>query len=507
MNDVLKKSLQVGAGPAGLFATAVGFFCDFVKPYINLVPYFLVISALGTIGLWFFWLRHHIKGEFDIEKLFVSRIGYVFACAVLSTVFWLIMLPIFAVTPKQGLAASEVPAISDWQEKLFGKLDKIDNKLDIVIEKINALDTSKGGIISKPSSATEWYHNARIHELGGNLLEARKAYDKYFESDLAYLDPFLSYHLILKNVEGPSSARELMQKLRDAHANNPSAALAYILTKEEKTDRISLLENLTKQFPEYGPGFVYLAKQFSYVEAGIPTNQERQNEHAAITKATELEKTEKVSKFFIDKKQSEELLSWMKAEHKIMEGAYGDLINAGIKVNVTTNNKISTITFTPSELVKKIFYRINKQGDFKDTGTSIVGMPGSNEPLPNYYIMEALPVGEHTIEAKYLDQKGGESKITEQKIQIKALSITTPPLRMIDPKTNETQYMVLWSPFEEKEYIYTYSIDNQNLDQKPPDYLSGTYLKGLAPGKHTLYVQGTLGTEKTNIEQFEFQIP
>lgn len=506
MKPLLKKSLSVGAGPAGLIATGVGFFCDFVKPYLNLVPYLLAVSAIISLAFWFFFLRNKIKGEFDLETLFSSLVGKIFGFAVLSTLFWLIMLPIFAFSPERGIAATQIPALSDWQERLFGKLDQIDSKLDLVLEKIDALDQGKGGLIAKPSTPNEWYHNARLHELGGNLLEARKAYEPYFTSNLSYLDPFLSYQLILKNLEGPSSARELMGKLRDQHPSNPSAHLAVALSKDEKTDRIFLLTKLISEFPSYGPGFLYLAKQYSFAEAGLQTNQERRSERDALEAALALEKTEQVSKFFIDKKAADELLTWAKSELKTMDGYLGSMIDASLKISATTNNKVTTITFTPTELVKKIYYRLHKQGEFKDTGTSGVTMPGSTESLPNYYVMESFGVGDHVVEAKYIDTKGSESPVIEETVHVKALSIQTAPFRMIDPQTGDVQYMVLWSPYEEKEYTYRYSVDSQALDQTAPEYLSGVYLKGLKPGKHTLYVQGSADNLKTNIEQVDFEV-
>jgi len=228
---VIKKSLYAAAGPAGLFATAVGFFSDFVKPYLNLVPYFFILCALCAAGLWMFVVRKQARHG-NLDEILQTRSGMVFAISVLASVFWLIMLPIFALTPERGLAASAVPSIGDWQERLFGKLDRIESKIDTVLSKIEQIDSGSAGLIASPKTSNDHYHNARIHELNGNLVEAKKSYEAYFKAGLSYVDPFFSYALILKNLEGPSSARVLMGELRDSYPDNPAASLAYIMAKE-----------------------------------------------------------------------------------------------------------------------------------------------------------------------------------------------------------------------------------------------------------------------------------
>lgn len=502
---VIKKSLYAAAGPAGLFATAVGFFSDFVKPYLNLVPYFFILCALCAAGLWIFVVRKQARHG-NLDEILQTRSGMVFAISVLASVFWLIMLPIFALTPERGLAASAVPSIGDWQERLFGKLDRIESKIDTVLSKIEQIDSGSAGLIASPKTSNDHYHNARIHELNGNLVEAKKSYEAYFKSGLSYVDPFFSYALILKNLEGPSSARVLMGELRDSYPDNPAASLAYIMAKEDRTDRITLLTALTKSRPEFAPAYFYLAKQYAFSEAGLQTNDDRRKEREALQALQESQKTEGFSKYYVDKKTAEEGLEWVKSELKLMEGILGGMIDAPLKISVTTSNKSSTITFTPTELVKKFFYRIDKQGEFKDTGTSGIMMPGSSEPLPNYYVMVSLPLGKHTIEAKYIDSKGEESATIEYPFEIVSLTIPTAPNRLIDPNTGKVQYMVFWNTFEQREYVFRYSLNNQSLDQVAPEYLNGVILTDLAPGKYTLYAQGEAQGEKTNIAQVEFEV-
>lgn len=505
--EILKKAALSGAGPAGLFATAVGFFCDFVKPFLNLVPYFFFASLAATIAIWFWGLSKKMQ-QHPLEHLLETKQGRFFGISVVSTVFWLIMIPIFAVTPQAGIAATVSPDIAGLQTQIFGKLDVIESKIDTgfekVLAKIDAIDAG-AGLIKNPQTSNDYYHNARIQELNGNLVEAKKAYDEYFKSGLQYIDPYLSYSLILKNLEGVSSARELMGKLREDNPESPAANLAYIILKEDRVDRIQLLDSFVQKFPQYGPGYQYVAEQYSYKENGVPTNEERRKEREALEKLTALEKNQLFSKFYIDKKLAEEKLGWAQQEMKLMEGIVGGMLDNPVDFRIEYVNNSVSISFVPTELVQKIYYRLDKQGEFRDTGTMGIAMAGSSTPLPNYQVMEPMTLGDHIVEMKYLDSKGKESPVYEHKFTVDAIKLQNPPYKMIDPKTGKEQYMVFWSQFDgTKEYTFHYSVDEKNLD-KTVEYGTLT-LTDLAKGKHTVYLQGMLGAEKTNLAEMEFEV-
>jgi len=505
--EILKKAASAGAAPAGLFVSAVGFFCDFVKPFLNLVPYFFFASLIITAAIWFKGLSKKMHNQ-PLEHLLQTKQGKFFGISVISTIFWLVMIPIFAVTPQAGIAATISPDIAGFQEQIFGRLDVIESKIDTgfekVLAKIDAIDAG-AGLIKNPQTSNDYYHNARIQELNGNLVEAKKAYDEYFKSGLQYIDPYLSYSLILKNLEGVSSTREMMGKLREDNAESPAANLAYIILKEDREDRLQLLDTFVQNFPGYGPGFLYIAEQYSYKENGVPTNEERRKEREALEKLLSLEKDQLFSKFYIDKKLAEEKLSWAQQDMKLMEGIMGGLLDNPVDFRIEYVNNSVSISFIPTELVQKIFYRLDKQGEFRDTGTMGIAMAGSTTPLPNYQVMEPMTLGDHVVEMKYLDSKGKESPVYEHQFTVDAIKLQNPPYKMIDPKTGKEQYMVFWQQFDgTKEYVFSYSVDEKTLDKKI-EYGTLT-LTDLSKGKHTVYLQGSLGSEKTNLAEMEFEV-
>ncbi len=413
----VKKFLAAGSKPAALIVTCTGFFCDFVKPFLNLVPYFFGVSLGVTFVVWLFYIRKKMK-QHDLDTLLNMHGGKVFGIAFLSTAFWLIMIPIFAFTPERGIAATAAPGIADFQEQLFGKLDRIETKIDRVLEKIDTIETGNAGLIPKPVTLNDFYHNARFHEINGNLVQAKKAYEEYFKSNAMQIDPYLSYVQILKNLEGPSSAREMMASMRERNPENIALDLAYILSKSTREDRLPLLENLAAKYPDYGPIYYYIAEQYSPDEVGVPTNDERRKEREALQKVLDLEMDQKFSKYFIDKKESDEKMEWVSAEMKSMEGVIGNMIDKSLQIRVQTYGGNATIVFTLSELAQKIYYRVDKQGEFKDTGSMDATMPGLEGPLPNYYVMLPLESGEHVVEAKYVDVKGNESDVVEEQFSL-----------------------------------------------------------------------------------------
>ena len=510
--QLLKLAANAGAGPVTLIVTGIGFFCDFVKPMINIIPYFLVFSLVLTVVWWLIFVRKNLKKDYAFEDVFASRHGKIFGMFVISTVYWLILVPVFFFTPEKGIAATVSPVVADWQSQVLGKLDVLEQKIDLgfekVLAKIEAVDAN-AGLVGDPKTPNDYYHNARIHELDGNLVEARKAYEKYFEAGFSYFDPYLSYASILKNLEGPTEARVWLGKLRDQYGNSAAANLVYVLNKENREDRLSLLQNLAGKYPDYGPIYFYIAEQYSYKETGLPTNEERKKERDALNKLVELEKSQKFSGFFVDKKLVDEKMAYVQQELKLMEGIIGGLIDNPVSFKVEIFNKSASLVFVPTELVQKIYYRLDRAGDFKETGDSGITMAGQTGTLPNYQVNVPMTLGEHVLEMKYVDNKGKESQVFEHNFVVEELELVYPPYKMIDPKTSAEQYMVSWNLFDSgKEYAFYYSVDGDALDKKVEYVL---YLTGLAPGKHKVYVQGVsagagAGVHKTNIASMEFEV-
>ncbi|MCC7432386.1 hypothetical protein IT412_02560 [Candidatus Peregrinibacteria bacterium] len=507
--EVIKKAAYQGLGPASLFATIAGFFSDFVKPLINLVPFFLVISLLTSLVLWFGFIAKGKKvSEFDtIEEILKSKFGIFFGVMVLSTAFWLLMVPVFAVTPQDGVVATVVPQASELQGMMMARFDKIDQKLDkgfeAVLQKIDQIDKG-AGLIGNPSSYNDYYHNAKIHELGGNLLEARKSYEKYFETNLSYFDPFLSYANIVKALEGPGSVSEYLGKIRDQYPENPAAALIYAVNKNRE-DKLFLLDKLAVQYPDYGPIFYYIVEANSASEGIMPTLAEQKKAQEALAKLEELEKTQGFSNFFIDKEALATKEAFIKAQKNMGESYYGQLVKNPIDFKYEYVNGSVSLTFVPMEMVKEIFYRIDGQGEFKSTGMMGINMPGSAQSLPNYSVIEPLKIGKHKIEIKYRDSKDQLTQPASFDFEITPVRLNYMGYQIMNPKTGKAGPYIYYNFYEtrDSEAVLKYSIDNQNYDQIGDGMI---FLDGLTSGEHELFYKTTLGDGVVYENKLQFKI-
>ncbi|MCC6643898.1 hypothetical protein IT411_04055 [Candidatus Peregrinibacteria bacterium] len=508
--SVIKKAAEQGLGPAGIFAGVAGFFSDFVKPLINLVPYFFVGSLAAALILWFGFIAKDKKpSEIDtLDEILKSRHGILFGVTVLSTAFWLVMMPIFAFTPAEGVVASTVPQVGEAQHMMMARFDLIDAKLDkgfaAVLDKIDQIDAN-AGIINNPQSYNDYYHNARVQELSGNLLEARKAYEKYFETNLGYYDPYLSYAQIIKAIEGPSSVGEFLGKLRDKYSDNPAAALIYAVNKSAREDKEFLLNELTKKFPDYGPIYFAQLELYSYKESGVPTLAEQAKAQEALGKLQDLEKKQQFSQFFIDKKLLAEKEEFIKSQASMADSYYGSMTKNPIDFKIEYVNGSVSMSFVPMEMVKKIFYRVDGEGEFKDTGSMGIAMPGSTESLPNYNAIEPLEVGKHVVEVKYVDVKDKESPVYKFDFEITPLKIDFMGFKIQNPRTGKAGpylYYNFYNP-EDGNGTVSYSFDTESYDQTGDGMI---FLDSLNPGKHVVYFQTRLANGEVLKQQKEVEI-
>lgn len=496
---IVRQAVSQGAGPTGLFVTAVGFFSDFVKPLINLVPYFFVGSLALALVLWFGFIAKGKKAEEidTIKEILESKFGIAFGVAVISAIFWMVMIPVFALTPKEGVIAMVVPPAGDLQHMMMSRFDKIDSKLDAgfsaVLDKIDSIDKN-AGIVSNPTSYNDYYHNAKVYELTGNMLQARQSYEKYFETNLSYFDPFVSYANIVKALEGPSSSQELLAKLRDKYPENPAAALIHAINKTEAADQEFLLNQLASKFPEYGPIFYAQLEFYSYKQNGTLTLAQQKQAQIALDKLQQLEENQNFSKYYIDKEALAAKQEFIKSQQAMASGPYGQMAKNPVDFKYEYVNGNVSLTFIPAELVKKIFYRIDGEGEFKDTGDSGITMAGFSGSLPNYSTIEAVKTGKHIIEIKYIDGKDAESPVAKFDMDITPIKLSYMGYKIVNPYTGKAGAYIYYNFYETADSDVnnvTYSFDKETYDQKGDGMI---FLDSLAAGKHTVFVKAKLAS-------------
>src|SRR6187549_821269 len=255
------KNLRAFVGRSAKVTTPITMICgaiaDLASTIARFSAYLLVASlciAVLSGGMWFLryrreFLRAAADGKLQPEE--VAQLGerngwsVAFAFSVVASIVMggFVLAERLAGAEDKGVLAATVPGMEQLQAALFRVEKKIDAvkedtvsiKQDTTVVKEDTSEirkdtakiaasveemarhfealSSRGGIIAAASTPEEHYHNARLHELGGNYAAARKSYLEFLQANLDVIDPWLNYSAMLKVQEGRAGAIEALRYL------------------------------------------------------------------------------------------------------------------------------------------------------------------------------------------------------------------------------------------------------------------------------------------------------
>ncbi|MEY2561237.1 MAG: hypothetical protein QOG51_1652 [Verrucomicrobiota bacterium] len=291
------------------------------------------------------------------------------------------------------------------QSKMSTKMDKSQATLEKIADRFEAL-SSNGGIIQNAKTPEEHYHNARIHELGGNFTAARKEYADYLFSNLEAIDPWLSYSAMLKSAEGKAGAIEAMRYLGDKLKPPTISYQTTMALLEDGDARIAKLTALAEKNPDFGPLPWLISQEYSETRRGDQTLADKRAEKEWLEKFRAAHAAGKFEKFFIDKKEAQKWIETADTRWASLTSTPDKVLENPITLMAQSSNSGWAIVFTLTDFkAKELFYKLDGKGDFASTGhlpmkNAQTGLPmiQTYVPLPN------LPPGEHTVEAKYVDK-------------------------------------------------------------------------------------------------------
>jgi hypothetical protein len=291
------------------------------------------------------------------------------------------------------------------QGRMSTKMDKNQATLEKIADRFEAL-SSNGGVIANAKTPEEHYHNARIHELGGNFTAARKEYSDYLFSNLEAIDPWLSYSAMLKSAEGKAGAVEAMRYLGDKLKPPTVSYQAAIALLEDGDARIAKLSALAEKNPDFGPLPWLISQEYSEARKGDQTLADKRAEKEWLEKFRAAHAAEKFEKFFIDKKEAQKWIETAETRWASLTSTPDKVLENPITLMAQSSNSGWAIVFTLTDFkAKELFYKLDGKGEFASTGhlpmkNAQTGLPmiQTYVPLPN------LPPGEHTVEAKYVDK-------------------------------------------------------------------------------------------------------
>ncbi len=400
--------------------------------------YLLIVSfctALVSGSLWFLRYRRQFfaaaaDGKVDSAEL--AQVGernawsVLFAFSIVASIVMggFVIAEKFSGGESKGVLAMVVPGMDKVQESLF----RVEKKLDAVQADTTAIrqDTSKmaasveeiakrfdslgasGGIIPGASTPEEHYHNARVHELGGNFTAARKEYAEYLSANLDVLDPWQSYAAMLKAQEGRAGAVETMRYFGDKLEPRTVSYQTALAALEEGEARLTKLQNLASEHLEYGPLAWLLAQELSEARRGDQTLADQRMEKEWVAKFREANAAGNFEKYFLDKKEAQKWIESAEARWAKLASTPTKVLENPITLTAQQSNAGWGLVFGLSDFkAKELFYKLDSAGEFQSTGHLPNQNPQTGLPMVNLFVpLPNLAPGEHTIEVKYIDKSG-----------------------------------------------------------------------------------------------------
>src|SRR4029077_17478809 len=161
------------------------------------------------------------------------------------------------------------------------------------------------GLIASPKTPEEHYHNARLHELGGNFTAARKEYTEYLSANLEALDPWLSYSAMLKASEGKAGAVETIHYFGDKLKPPTVSYQTAVAMLDDGEARLSKLRALAASHSDFGPLPWLISQEYSEARRGDQTLADQRAEKEWLEKFRAANAGGKFQKYFLDKKEAQ----------------------------------------------------------------------------------------------------------------------------------------------------------------------------------------------------------
>ena len=290
-------------------------------------------------------------------------------------------------------------------EKLQSTTEEIAVSIDRIADGFEALAT-QGGLIADPKRPDEFYHNARIHELGGDMLNARRSYLGFANFDVDAVDPYIRFATLLRVQDGKAGAREVFGTLAEK-GKALSLKLVHALQFDD-AQRVQRLNDFIAANPDYAPAYFLLSEEFSLDRLGAQSLSDKRSEAEALTKFMSYEKDGGLLKYFVD----HTLLSdWLDRSRSRL-ASLGNVLDANLfmpKLIPMRSNADWMVTVSLPEPATAISWRLGATGSFTETGFLAMNDQTTGKPMPNPSFALPADTTATTIGLKYIDIRGREA--------------------------------------------------------------------------------------------------
>ena len=302
------------------------------------------------------------------------------------------------------LAAGQQQQVAQ-AEKLQATTEQIAASIDTIAKGFAAL-AAQGGTIADPKRPDEYYHNARVYELSGDMLNARRSYLAFAGFDVDAVDPYTRFATLLRVQDGKAGAREVFGALSDK-GKALSIKLVHLMQFDD-AQRLDKLNAFIAAHADFAPAYFLLAQEFSEDRLGSQSLSDKRSEAEALTRFVSYEKDGGLLKYFIDQTQ---LADWLERSRSRL-AAVGDVLDPQRFAPTLTpmrSNAGWTITISLPEAATGISWRLGESGPFTDTGLMAMNDQRTGKPMPNSSFELPDSTTATTIGIKYLDIRGRET--------------------------------------------------------------------------------------------------
>lgn len=303
---------------------------------------------------------------------------------------------------------TRIVAGQELQQKQADKLQATTEEIAQSIEKMAdgfAALAAQGGVIADPKRPDEFYHNARLHELSGDMMNARRSYLAFAGFNVDAIDPYIRFATLLRVQDGKAGAREVFGTLA---AKNKTLALQLVHALQfEDQQRLDKLNAFIAANPGYAPAYFLLSEEFSEDRLGQQALSDKRGEAEALTKFLAQEKDGGLVKYFVDHTV---LADWLERARNRL-AAIGDVLDPSRfmpTLSPTRSNAEWMMAISLPEAATGISWRLGNDGPFTDTGLLGTNDQRTGKPMPNPSFMLPADTPAGTIALKYLDLRARE---------------------------------------------------------------------------------------------------
>ena len=399
MKRLIIDNLKKTGSLFGIIGLIGGTVSDILQPLFPFVSYIFFFTSITSILLFLtLFLAKSLQTKIipaflcSFFIMFFSGIFYFFQGEQkLENGFLAETIPLISSLQSSiGLLQDDISQIKKTTENIEETTEQIVTKLDEIQKEFSEINKSNG-IIDNPTKPEQFYHNARIQELGGDYINARKSYNSYFAFKLDFIDPHLRYQTFLKIQEGSAGAREIYSTIYERDSR-PIVEFVRILLFNSPT-RTKMLHDFILRNPDFTPAFYELSKEYSEIRKGIQSQSDKKKELKYLEKFMSLKNEGKFLKYFVDNEIASEWISY--AEKRIKALSTLSNIIKNVTFNTILSNQGWLLNLQIIEPAKEILYKIGDEEEYTSTGLSGYVDLKTNLEMPNTSI--SMPKDKETM--------------------------------------------------------------------------------------------------------------